>query len=77
MAWFFWLFGVIIVALWVFTIVDIVRRRHSRTSGQTAAWILLVLIIPVIGTIIYFMVNGAGAGGAKDGSLDQLSGPRY
>jgi uncharacterized membrane protein len=38
MAWFWWLFGVLIVMLWVFTIVDIIRRRHSRSGGQTAAW---------------------------------------
>jgi hypothetical protein len=78
MAWFWWLFGVLIIALWVFTIVDIVRRRHSRTGGQTAAWILLVLIIPVIGTIIYFLVNGApGAGAPRDADLDHVTGRRY
>ena len=78
MAWFWWLFGVLIIALWVFTIVDIVRRRHSRTGGQTAAWILLVLIIPVIGTIIYFLVNGAPGGGApRDADLDHATGRRY
>jgi hypothetical protein len=78
MAWFWWLFGVLIVMLWVFTIVDIIRRRHSRSGGQTAAWILLVLIIPVVGTIIYFLVNGAaGPSAPRDGDLDHVTGRRY
>ena len=75
MAWFWWLFGVLIVMLWVFTIIDIVRRRQSRSGAQTAAWILLVLIIPVVGTIIYFMVNGAA--GPRNADLDRVTGRRY
>ena len=78
MAWFWWLVAVFIVIIWVFTIVDIIRRRHSRSSGQNAAWILLVLIIPLIGTIVYFLVNGTeGSKAVRDADLDQLSGPRY
>ncbi len=78
MAWFWWLFGVLIVMLWVFTIVDIIRRRHSRSGGQTAAWILIVLILPVVGTVIYFLVNGApGAGAPRDTDLDHVTGRRY
>ena len=78
MGWILWLVAVFVVIIWVFTIVDIIRRRHTRSSGQNAAWILLVLIIPVIGTIIYFLVNGAeGSRAVRDADPDQLSGPRY
>ena len=59
MAWFWWLLGVLVLVMWVVAVVDIIRRRHSRTAGKTAAWILLVLILPVLGTIVYFLVNGA------------------
>jgi hypothetical protein len=75
-AWFWWLLIVFIVALWVATIVDIVRRRHSRSAGKTAAWILLVLILPVVGTVVYFVVNGAG-GPAAPRDLDHVTGRRY
>ncbi len=76
MAWFWWLLGVFILILWVFTIVDIVRRRHSRSGAQTAAWILVVLILPVVGTIIYFLVNGAASGPSAPRDMD-ASGRRY
>ena len=45
------------------------RRHHPggmRTVGKTAAWILLILILPILGTIIYFLVNGAGGGGTSN-----------
>ena len=77
MAWFWWFFGVLILILWVFTIVDIIRRRHSRSSGQTAAWILVVLILPVVGTIIYFLVNGASGQSAPRDGVDHVGGRRY
>jgi hypothetical protein len=64
MAWFWWLLVIIIAVIWVATIVDIIRRRHTRTAGKTAAWILLVLILPVLGSILYFLVNGAAEPGA-------------
>ena len=76
MAWFWWLLGVFIVILWIYTIVDIIRRRHSRPGSKTAAWILIVLIIPVIGTFIYFLVNGA-AGGPRDADVDHATGRRF
>jgi hypothetical protein len=78
MAWFWWLLGILIVVLWVATIVDIIRRRHSRSGGKTAAWILIVLIFPIVGTIIYFLVNGVGGPVApRDADLDHVTGRRY
>ncbi len=59
MAWFWWLLGIFVVVLWVATIVNIIQRRHERSPGKTAAWILIIIILPVLGTIIYFLVNGA------------------
>ncbi|HET8651880.1 MAG TPA: PLD nuclease N-terminal domain-containing protein [Gaiellaceae bacterium] len=63
MAWFWWLLVILVAVIWVFTVVDIVRRRHERSGGKTAAWILIVLIFPILGSIVYFLVNGAAEPG--------------
>ena len=70
MSWFWWLLGVLILVLWIAAIVDIIRKWHTRSGGKTAAWILLILILPILGTIIYFLVNGAGDPGAPRGDPD-------
>ena len=78
MEWFWWLLGVLILVMWIAAIVDIIRKRHSRSAGKTAAWILLILILPILGTIIYFLVNGAGGPVApRDADLDHVTGRRY
>jgi hypothetical protein len=47
----FWLITVpIVIILAVLTIVDIVRRRRPKV----ALWILLVIVFPVIGSLIYW-----------------------
>lgn len=71
-----WFLVIMIAVIWIATIVDIVRRRHSRSAGKTAAWIVAVLIFPVVGSVIYFLVNGAG-GPAAPRDLDHVTGRRY
>jgi phospholipase D-like protein len=61
-SWFWWLLVVVVVFVWVATIVDLIRRRNSLARGSLFAWILLVLILPVIGSILYLIVNGASGG---------------
>ena len=34
MAWFWWLLVIAVAVIWVLTIVDIIRRRHSRSAGK-------------------------------------------
>ena len=64
MWWFFGgLFGLIVLILWIVALVDIIRRRHDRSTGTTAAWIIIVLIFPIIGMIAYFIANGTGMAG--------------
>ena len=70
MAWFWWLIGFFILILWIAALTDIIRRRHARTGGSTAAWIIIVLIFPIVGTIAYFLVNGMGGGSIEGGSAD-------
>ncbi len=56
MGWLWWVGAVVIVA-WLFAVVDIVRRRAQLRRGQLAAWLLIVIILPVLGTILYFAVG--------------------
>jgi hypothetical protein len=78
MSWFWWFLGVMVVVLWVVALVDIIRRRHSRSGGKTAAWVLIALIFPVLGTIVYFLVNGAGQPGPpRDPDVMRTTGGPY
>ena len=49
------LLGVVAVIAWLVAIVDMVRRRRQLTTMQLAAWVLIVIILPLVGTILYFV----------------------
>ncbi|USG60927.1 PLDc N-terminal domain-containing protein [Sneathiella marina] len=53
------IFGLIILALDIYAIVKIFQS--SASTGAKVLWILLVLILPVLGLIIWFFA------GPKDG----------
>jgi ABC-type amino acid transport system permease subunit len=52
-----WLLGVVAVVAWVVALVDIVKRRKMLTGAQFAAWVLIVIILPGLGTILYFVIG--------------------
>jgi hypothetical protein len=52
-----WFLGVVAAIAWIVAIVDMIRRRGQLSRGQLAAWILIVLIFPVLGTILYFVLG--------------------
>ena len=49
-----WLLGIAATIAWIVAIVDMIRRRASLSRGQLGAWLLVVIILPIIGTILYF-----------------------
>ena len=55
--WFGSLLGALIVIAWIAALVHIIRRRRTRTFASTLVWIVVVLILPIVGTFTYFMVN--------------------
>jgi hypothetical protein len=57
MEWFWWLVGVVAAVAWAVALVDIVQRRRALARGQLAAWVLIVIILPVLGTILYFVIG--------------------
>jgi hypothetical protein len=54
---FFWvLLGFSIFFVWIATIVDIVKSDFDNPSNKTV-WILLVVLIPLLGMILYHLVG--------------------
>jgi hypothetical protein len=45
------------IIAWLVALVDIIRGRERFSRGQLATWILIVIILPVVGTILYFVVR--------------------
>lgn len=52
--------GVALFAIWVFSVTDLFRRHLPR--GQTAAWAIIMLVVPVIGAAMYWILRGSGEG---------------
>ena len=57
MDWFWWLIGVVTIVAWAIALADMVQRRTALTRGKLAAWVLIVVIFPVLGTILYFAIG--------------------
>jgi hypothetical protein len=47
--------GLIVVALAVVSIVDVFRSDLSR--GRTAAWVIVVLLLPLVGSLLYWALR--------------------
>ena len=53
---FIWIVSACVLAVvWVLSIVDILRRRYS--TGTTIGWIALVLVLPFVGSVIYWLLR--------------------
>jgi hypothetical protein len=56
----FWVFGfgvlgALALALWVVGLLDVLRGRDDLDTRQRTAWILVIVLLPIIGTVIYFI----------------------
>lgn len=49
------LFSLIVFALDIWAIVEIVRSRYD--TGKKVLWIILILVLPVIGLILYLLLG--------------------
>ena len=47
--------GLLILVLDIIAIVDVIKS--SMDTGKKALWIILVLILPVIGMVLYFLIG--------------------
>ena len=53
MVWVFILLPLLVI--WALGLIDIFRRDLPR--GTKAAWALIVVLLPVVGTIVYFLLR--------------------
>jgi len=49
------LLGIVVLVLDIIAIVDAVKS--SMETGKKALWILLILILPIVGMILYFLLG--------------------
>ena len=50
--------GLIVLILDIIAIVDVLKS--SMDTGKKALWILLILVLPVIGMVLYFLIGKKG-----------------
>ena len=50
-----WIIAAALIVVWALSIADIVRRHYS--GWTTAGWVALVLILPVVGSLIYWALR--------------------
>ena len=50
------LIAILWVVVWVFVVVDIIRRPQF-TTVKKVAWALIVLIFPIVGVLVYLVVR--------------------
>lgn len=55
------LIAVFTVALWIFSIIDIVRRysRKQLSGGHLVLWLVAVIVLPVAGSLLYVLARPA------------------
>ena len=71
------LLGVVTFALWVFCLVDAIGAQPSRVRNlPKVAWIILVLLFPLVGSIAW-LVAGRPDGGTSRRSAHEREVPDY
>jgi hypothetical protein len=55
MIWMWSVLGVLVLIVWVLTLVDIFRRHYS--GWTVVGYIALIIILPFIGSVIYWAVR--------------------
>jgi len=50
------LIAIPLLLIWVLTLVDLLRR-HDLNTSRKVLWALVVLLVPVVGVIVYFVAR--------------------
>lgn len=78
MLYFGGLFGVVTLCLWIFAIVDVITTDEGSVRNlPKIAWLILVLLFPLVGSIAWLVAGRpVGAGRARLGTYER-SAPAY
>lgn len=70
--------GFLAVVFWVFSIVDVAVQPATRHRGVSkGAWIAIVILLPVIGGILWFVLGRARAGGVVSVGVSPDDDPEF
>jgi hypothetical protein len=58
------LIGFVLLLVWILVLIDVVRR-HDLTKGAKSAWIIITLVVPLIGPIVYIVLRPAATSMAE------------
>ena len=47
--------GVVTLLLWAFALADVIGRRPDLERRQRSAWILVIVLLPIVGSIYYLV----------------------
>jgi hypothetical protein len=47
--------GAVVIVAALLALVDVVRRRDELTRAQVFAYVILILVVPVVGAVLYAM----------------------
>jgi type VI protein secretion system component VasK len=57
----FWtLIAICVAIIWVITLIDLFRRHLG--AGPTAAWLLIVILLPFVGALVYWVMRKPSSG---------------
>jgi hypothetical protein len=55
------LIGFVVLVLALVALVDVIRSRAALSKAQFFAWLILVLVLPVLGVILWFATGRKAA----------------
>ena len=61
-----------LIMIWVFALFDIFRRDDLK-GWLKALWVVVIILLPFFGTLIYLLFRPAGATEAEREAMDQAS----
>ncbi len=52
----FWLFMMVLVVIWIFSLIDVIRSDFKNQNNKTI-WMLLLIFLAPLGTILYQLIG--------------------
>ena len=49
------LLGLVILVLDIIAIIDVLKS--SKATGKKIVWIILILVLPIVGMVLYFLIG--------------------